>query len=721
VLVLRGDLSADPTVSALVDSTRDDVLDAFTHQGIPFEELVSRLRVVRDPARTPLFQTMAILHTQGADHDENGFRGLRTTEFDGGFQQAKFDLMLEAWHDGPELLLSLVYDAEVFDARTMDRLTERFARLLRAFPGHADTPVSAVPLLAAGDGAVLEGPPLPETPGVPELVARAVREHPDRIAVACGDQQLTYAQLDARADELAADLPHGAVVGIRLGRCPDAIAAMLAAWRAGCAYLPLDPEYPPSRLEFMAQDSGARVVLTPEGPQPLPGTTATDAAYCIYTSGSTGVPKGVLVGHTALAARVAWMREAYQLRPGDRIVQFAALSFDTHVEEIFPALASGARIDLLPEGAVTLPEHLDGVTVLDLPTAYWHHLVEVIDDIPWPDTLRLVILGGEQVHETAVARWRARFGDRIRLVNTYGPTEAAVICTADDLTGEPTTGRPPIGRPIGGTRVTLRGPHGEPVPPGTPGELCIGGDGLADGYLGRPELTAERFVTIDGQRYYRSGDRARLRPDGRLEFLGRLDDQVKLRGFRIELGEIEARLGGRGAVAVHGETLVGYTVGDRGTLPEELRAVLPPHLLPSAWVEVDALPLTPSGKLDRAALPAPTVTRDSVAPRTDAELLVAGVYAEVLGTSGVGALDDFFALGGHSLLAVKVVARLRAATGVDLPIRNLFDQGTVEGVAQAVEDRLFAEIDQLSEEEAARLLAESPGPGGADEPARTSS
>ncbi|MFG1809556.1 amino acid adenylation domain-containing protein [Streptomyces sp. NPDC049040] len=719
VLVLRADLSADPTVSELLERTRDDVLDAFSHQGIPFEELVSRLGVVRDPARTPLFQTMAILHTQGADHDESDFRGLRTTEFDGGFEQAKFDLMLEAWHDGPELLLSLVYDAEVFDARTMDRLTERFTRLLRAFPGSAGTPVSAVPLLTADDAAVLEGPALPEAPGVLELFARAVREHPDRVAVACGDQHLTYARLDARAAEMAAGLPQGAVVGIRLGRSPDAVAAMLAAWRAGCAYLPLDPDYPEQRLAHMAEAGGARVVITADGPQPLPGTVATDAAYCIFTSGSTGLPKGVLVGHPALAARVAWMREAYELRPEDRVVQFAALSFDTHIEEIFPALCSGARIDLLPEGAVTLPEHLDGVTVLDLPTAYWHHLVEVIDDIPWPDTLRLVILGGEQVHEVAVARWRERFGDRIRLVNTYGPTEATVICTADDLTAEPGTGRPPIGRPIGGTRIVLRGPHGEPVPPGTPGELCIGGEGLADGYLGRPDLTAERFVLIDGQRYYRSGDRARLRPDGRLEFLGRLDDQVKLRGFRIEPGEIEAHLGGRGAVAVHGETLVCYTVGDSGTLPAELRAVLPPHLLPSAWVEVDALPLTPSGKLDRAALPAPAVTRDSVAPRTDAETLVADIYAEVLGTPGVGALDDFFALGGHSLLAVKVIARLRAATEVDLPIRTLFDQGSVEGVAQALEDRLFAEIDQLSEEEAARLLADGPGPGGSGGPAHT--
>jgi hypothetical protein len=236
--------------------------------------------------------------------------------------------------------------------------------------------------------------------------------------------------------------------------------------------------------------------------------------------------------------------------------------------------------------------------------------------------------------------------------------------------------------------------------------LCIGGAGLADGYLGRPDLTAERFVPVDGELVYRSGDRARLRPDGQLEFLGRLDDQVKLRGFRIEPGEIEARLGGRGAVAVHGESLVGYTVGEHTALAEELRAALPPHLVPAVWVELDALPLTPGGKLDRAALPAPARTTPALAPRTDAEVLVAEVFADVLGAREVGALDDFFALGGHSLLAVKVVARLRAATEVDLPIRTLFDHGTVAGVAQALEDALLAEIDQLTEAEADRLLTE---------------
>ena len=745
VLVLRGDLSADPTFADLLRRTRRDVLGAFTHQGIPFEHLVTQLRVDRDLSRTTLFQTMLILHSQGSDHGAEAFAGLLSSPFEHGFQQAKFELMVEAWQDDRELVHNLAYDAELFDQQTIVRLAERYAHLLRALPGLADVPLSELPVLTSADTArlagALDGPPLGPTPLVPDLFAASVRAHPDAVAVACAGQRLSYAQLDSRADELAAELAAhlppggGGVVGVRLGRGCDTIAALLAVWRTGCAYLPLDPDYPEQRLAFMTEDSGARVVLTADGPRPQPwsagGGCPADAAYVIYTSGSTGVPKGVLVGHPALAARVAWMREAYRLGPGDRVVQFASLSFDAHVEEIFPALAAGARIELLPEGAVSLPDHLDGVTVLDLPTAYWHHLVDEIDAIAWPDTLRLVILGGEQVHAAAVARWRDRFGDRVRLVNTYGPTEATVIATAAELTAAepaaakaedaaaagPVAGRPPIGRPIGGSSALLLGPRGEPVPPGAPGELYLGGAGLADGYLGRPELTAERFVLLDGQRHYRTGDRARLRPDGQLEFLGRGDQQVKVRGFRIELGEIEARLGGRGAVAVRGETLVGYTVGDSAGPAEELRAALPAHLVPTVWVELDALPMTPGGKLDRAALPEPSWQREAVPPRTDAELLVAEIFEEVLGVPGIGALDDFFALGGHSLLAVKVVARLRAGTDVDLPVRTLFDRGTVAGVAQAVEERLFAELDGLSDEEAAELLAREPD-AGADAGAR---
>jgi acyl carrier protein len=364
------------------------------------------------------------------------------------------------------------------------------------------------------------------------------------------------------------------------------------------------------------------------------------------------------------------------------------------------------------------------VTVLDLPTPYWHRLTEA--DVTWPEPLRLVIIGGEQADAAAVARWRARFGDRVRLVNTYGPTEATIVATAHTLGAADVGRRPPIGRPIGGTTAHVLGRYGEPVPPGVPGELCLGGAGLARCYLGRPALTAERFTPDPygppGSRLYRTGDRVRWRPDGTLEFLGRFDGQVKVRGFRVEPGEVTASLlthpGVRqAAVTADGERLVAYVVGPAA--PDELRrhlaATLPPHLVPTAWVPLDTLPLTVTGKVDLAALPAPgpEPAAEFVPPRTDAEALVAEVWAEVLGLDAdrVGALDDFFALGGHSLLATRVAALLRNTLEAEVPIRTVFDQPTVAELAAAIEKVLIDQMSGLSDEEAAQLLeTHSPHP-----------
>jgi amino acid adenylation domain-containing protein len=793
-MVLRGDLSGDPAFADLLDGTRRIVLEAYAHRLVPFERLLNSLGVTREVHfRNPLLSTTLILHSQAGDGRPPGRLGDLSVEwFDDGYLQAQFTLGMQVWRTDDGMRVVLNYDVARFRAATIESLAARAAVLLRGIADAPGTPISRLPLLTDADVAALS---TDQTPGqdrqetVPAAFARAAAAFPEATALVCGDEpgrgpsKISYAELDAMVARLAAELRRrGAaaggpgksstaaadVIGVCLGRSADAVVALLAVWRAGAAYLPLDPEYPDSRLAFLIADSGARLVVTDavladrlpsgiglvtvgvtaaaagqsdaagqhsqhsqQGGDQWPEPEPSDPAYLIYTSGSTGQAKGVLVEHGALAGRVHWMREEYGLRPGDRIVQFASLSFDTHAEELYPALTAGSSVLLLPDGAITLPDVLRGqsgraVTVLDLPTAYWHQLTQALDDVAWPEALRLVIIGGEQAHAAAVARWRARFGDRVRLVNTYGPTEATIVATACELGAADTTGHPPIGRPVGGTIAYVLGPQGELMPPGAPGELYLGGEGLARGYLGRPALTARHFVPDPyhpGSRLYRTGDRVRQRKGGgeagggELEFLGRFDGQLKVRGYRVEPDEVMAALlrhpGVRqAAVTAAEDRLVAYVAGSAG--PDELRrhlaVTLPPHLVPTVWVPLDTLPLTINGKVDLAGLPAPVPARatEFVPPRSEGEVLVARVWATVLGLDAgqVGALDDFFGLGGHSLLAVRVAALVSNAVDAELPLRTVFDHHTVADLAVAVEKLLIEQLSGVSDAEAARLLDE---------------
>ncbi|MQY15423.1 Linear gramicidin synthase subunit D [Streptomyces sp. RB5] len=766
-LVLRADFTGAPTFDALLRSIRGEWMRALTHRRIPFERLTDELRPDRDAGRTPVFQTMLAVHTHaGGALGEERFADLTCTEIDGGHTAAKFELGVDVRPDGDDLHAIFGYRTDLLDESTAAAYAARFETLLRAALADPATPVHRLPLLDADEEKLLAaesyGPQLaPYTPTVLEAIDRAAADRPDATAIAGPDETLTRGELAAASRALAHRLAahgvaRGDLVAFCLPRGPRAVVAMLAAWRLGAGYLPLDPDYPASRLAFMLADSGASLLLTPDG-APVEGVDAgipvlavgtdddsdsrelketpaapDDPAYLIYTSGSTGTPKGVLVPHRALAARVAWMRDGYGLTEADRVLQYATLSFDTSAEEIFPALATGAVLISARPGAA-LPDQLaepyaDGVTVIDLPTPYWHHLVADLDETPWPKTLRLLILGADQVRPEAVAAWRERFGNGVRLINSYGPTETTIIATTADLGADDAVRRPPIGRPLGATTVAVLDRHGAPVPPGTPGELVIGGAGVTDGYLGRPGATARAFVPDPdgppGARRYRTGDLVRRRPDGALEFLGRIDDQVKVRGYRIEPGEIESALlalpgVAQTAVTARGDTLAAYVVGDSldpAALRTALATVLPPHQIPGAFVELDALPLTPNGKLDRRALPEPDAAdrprAPHVAPRTDAEELVADVWQEVLGVDAVGAHDDFFDLGGHSLLATRVVARIRAAIDLSVPLRALFTHRTVAAFAEAVEAALVAEIDTLSDADAEELLAASDTPEG---------
>ncbi|WP_433056617.1 condensation domain-containing protein [Dactylosporangium sp. CS-033363] len=694
-LVLRTDLSGDPTLAELLGRVREVALGAYAHPEIPFERLAAELGLARDPSRTELFQTMLILHTEAGATTEL-LPGLAAEHAEDGLAQAKFDLMLDAWREPDGLQLSLNYRTDLFDAATADRLLARLERLLAADPG---LPLSKVDLLHEGERdeliALGTGPEHSEAPDVVDLIAA---QDPGAVAVSCRAESLTYGQLNDRAARMAGWLHEQGVrpddrVGVLMPRSLDLIVALLAVLKAGAAYVPIDPRYPEARQNLLAGECTKTIKTVTQRDAYQSAVDEQNLAYVIYTSGSTGTPKPVGITRHALNARAAWMRRRYNIGKTDAVAQFATVSFDTHVEEVWPTLTAGARLVLLPPDE-DLPELLERepVTVLDLPTPYWH---ELVGTTTWPESLRLLILGADTVRADKLAAWHAEVGDRVELLNTYGPTETTVIATTGPLGPDETS----IGTPIAATRVCILDDGMRLQPRGVPGELCIAGDGVARGYLGRPGLTADKFrpdpFGPPGARLYRSGDRARWRPDGRLEFLGRLDDQAKIRGYRVEPGEVETVLGSlpgvrQAAVVVRDGALAAYAAPE-ALDPAELRRALaerlPAFLVPTHLTVLDRIPLTGNGKVDRAALPAPaTATGGYVAPRTPAEDLVAQIWAGVLGVERVGAHDDFFALGGHSLLAIAAVARLCAATGRDVPVRALFLAPTVAGLAAAVDD-----------------------------------
>ncbi|MGW4890955.1 amino acid adenylation domain-containing protein [Kitasatospora sp. NPDC004240] len=770
--VIRADLTGEPDFRTVLRRVRSATLDALAHQDVPVERVAAELGLPVLPGVAPLIQAVFV-HQSQYDLADTGERaplpaGVRTASMNSGFDRAKTDLLLDSWRtDGGGMTLSFTFDRELFEPATVEALAGRIRDLLAAAAEDVELPLHGDWLIRPDERAALlalgAGPELPETVR-PVLAgfAEQVATRPGAPALECAGETLSYAELDRRSDELAGLLGDvaGRVVAVRIAPSFELITALLAIWKAGAGYLPLDPAHPEERQRLMLREAEAALLLSarerpelgvpvldlalgehnggtsatavavPPPASALPAPNPAGLAYVLYTSGSTGTPKGVAVDHRALAERVHWMAgpDGYDLRPADRIVQFASIGFDTHAEEIWPALTAGACVVLLPGGGRMLPDLLRGphgpsVTVLDLPTAYWQELVSLDDQAPWPAALRLVILGGSEARADTLARWRERHGDTVRLVNTYGPTEATVIVTAGDLGAPDTLRRPPLGRPLPGVRLYVLDERGALLPAGSEGELHLGGGGLARGYLARPGLTAEAFVPdpFTGGRMYRTGDRARWHADGRLEFLGRADAQVKIRGYRIEPAEIEAALtahpavAGAAVVVRDGRRLLGYAVPRPGAtarpaeLREHLALRLPVFMVPDAVVLLDALPLTANGKLDTAALPDPdpatAAGHEYLAPRTDAETLVAELWQEVLGLDKVGALDDFFDLGGDSLLVTRVAARIRATVGLDITIREVFESPTVAALAALVEELLIAEIDAMTEEEAAGRLS----------------
>ncbi|ATY11274.1 non-ribosomal peptide synthetase [Amycolatopsis sp. AA4] len=687
-LVLRADLSGQPSFADLVSRVQRVCTDGYAHQDLPFDVLVEKLRPPRTAGRSVLFDVMLLFLAQGLRGFD--FPGIETAWRTVHNDTTQFDLALEAFLAGGRMRIEATYSTDLYAAPTIDRFLDHLESLLRHALAAPDTPVARLAYhsaeIPAGRSAEA-----PETT-LAELFASQAARTPDAEAVRFGSDSLTYAELDAKAAGLAGQLAAAGVgperiVGIRQDRSLDLIVSLLAVHKAGGAYLPLDPSYPADRLEFMIEDAQPAVVL----PCPLENSVETtpaspdNAAYVIYTSGSTGRPKGVVVTHRAIVNRLRWMQHEYHLTADDRVLQKTPSSFDVSVWEFFWPLIAGATLVLAKPGGHKDPDYLaELITRERITTVHFvPSMLRAYGDRPLP---KRVITSGEALPSDLALP---------QLHNLYGPTETAVDVTYWPAVEGAGTGIVPIGRPVWNTRLHVLDSALQPVPPGVEGELYLAGVQLARGYLNRPALTASRFVAApNGQRLYRTGDLVRWRADGVVEFVGRADDQVKLRGFRIELGEVEAALTAlpriTGAAVVlrpEQQQLVAYIVGDATGARHALAKTLPDHLIPSVVVELDELPLSPSGKLDRRALPAPTSAVTDDEPGTERERALAMLFADLLGLDRVGVHDDFFALGGHSLLATKLVGRARAELGAELTIGTVFDAPTVARLAAILDDR----------------------------------
>jgi amino acid adenylation domain-containing protein len=754
-LVLRTDLSGNPSFRELLRRVREVCLGAYGHQDLPFDRLVEELHVKRDLSRNPLFQVMFVLHHASLRTVE--LPGLTLSPVEGDSETAHFDLTLQILDTEQGLTAAFVYNTDLFEAGTIARMLGNFQTLLEAIVADPEQRLADLPLLTETERQQLlikwndTKTDNPQDLCIHQIFEAQAERTPDAIAVVFEAEQLTYAELNRRANQLAHHLRTLGVgpevlVAICVERSLEMIIGLLGILKAGGAFVPLDPAYPKERLAFMLKDAQVPALLTqkrlvaglPEhdakvicldsdwetiaresGEDPGSSTLPENLAYVIYTSGSTGQPKGVLVSHGSIAGHCRNAQRYYELDSRDVVLQFASLSFDVSLEEILPTLIVGARLVIMgtnvwPPAEFHRKISEFGLTVLNLPTAYWQELAREWAGVPElvPNIQpRLFIVGGDTMLPEVLKLWQRTPVNSIRLLNAYGPTETTITATAFEIAprpGENTTyQRVPIGRPLANRAIYILDQHGNPVPKGVHGHLHIGGAGLARGYLNRPELTAEKFIpdpfsAAPGARMYQTGDLARWRPDGNIEFLGRADHQVKLRGFRIELGEIEAVLAQHPAVceavvlaredAPGEKRLVAYVVAEGETLPTTtdlrnfLKEKLPDYMVPAVVVLLEALPVTPNGKVDRRALPVPDRSRPElekafVAPRDDLELQLAHIWEEVLGVRPVGVRDNFFELGGHSLLAVRLFALIEKRLGKKLPLTAVFQGATVEHLA----------------------------------------
>ncbi|WP_420130066.1 amino acid adenylation domain-containing protein [Longimicrobium sp.] len=763
-LALRVELGGAPTVAQLLERVKARSIQAQQHQDIPFERVVELVQPARTLAHSPLVQVvLAWQNTPGAALD---LPRLTLGEVDAAPQlTAKYDLSLGLQELDGRIVGGVTYATSLFESATVQRWMGYLRNVLAAMAADDARPVHALPMLDEAERTLLvetwnrTAREFPRDVCLHELFAARAAEHPDAVALEWAGERLTYAQLDERANRLASFLVrHGvgpdARVGVLLERGAEMIVSLLAILKAGGAYFTLDPAYPAERLRLMLADAGAPVVITrgdlarglesdglrivsldgeakaiarASAKAPASGATPDNLAYVVYTSGSTGTPKGVMVSHRNVVQLVVGT-DYVSFGPGDRVAQASNASFDAIAFETWGALVNGATLVGIGRDVLLSPSALrsflrdERITTLYQTTALLNQLSREQPDIF--STLREVLFGGQQADADGVRRVLAG-GKPRRLLHMYGPTETTAWSSYEQLehlADDALTVS--VGRATGNQRVYLLDAALQPVPVGVPGEAFVGGEGVVRGYLDRPALTAEKFVpdpfsSTPGARMYRTGDRLRWTADGRLEFVGRIDEQVKIRGFRIEPGEVESALTAHEwvdevRVIVREDQpgehrLVAYVVGEVNAheMREFLASSLPEHMIPSAFVVLDRLPLTPNGKLDVKALPAPELASSSaeyVAPRTEVEGALAGLWAEVLRVERVGVTDDFFGLGGHSLLIMRLIARVQDAFGLELSIRTVFATPTLEGMAAEVERRIYEDILSMDEAQAEQLV-----------------
>ncbi|MEM7582518.1 MAG: amino acid adenylation domain-containing protein [Acidobacteriota bacterium] len=767
-VALRLDLHGDLSFADVLAQVRDVTLGAFTHEDLPFDKVVEVVAPERDPGRNPLFQHLFSFHD--APIPELTFGGVPATLHYRHHGSAKFDIDVVMIPRGEQRLgrarevgeepIEMVWEycRDLFDPTTIERLSRKYQTLMATACLDPGQSLSTLPMLGASERHQLaveaqgEARAFDTTCLVEQITDRG-RQTPDAIAVVDASRSLSYRQLVSVADSLAGYLRARGVgpesrVGVLLERSPEMVAALLGVLQAGAAYLPLDPGYPTARLDWMLRDAGAEWLITRRGlvgrlseidvgvlevekavsvgaPRDESFATAEPSAlaYLIYTSGSTGQPKAIGIPRGALANHARATIESYRLEPRDRLLQLASISFDVSAEEIFPTLIRGATLILAPAAGLEASQRgltwleRQQVSVANLPASFWHEWVNLLeaDAGQMPSGLRLVVVGNEAVSARRWQQWQQLTAGRIDWRNAYGPTEGTITATVDRPGGKyrPAADSMPIGRPLANVETRLLGSDLEPVALDVPAEIYIGGPGLARGYLGRPSQTAIRFVPHrsseePGARLYATGDRARWLADGRLQFLGRVDLQLKVRGFRIEPGEIETMLESHSAVgravvdarpdrAGHMQ-LVAYCEGDAEkatskTLRAFLSERLPAYLVPTVFVRLDALPRLPGGKIDRRRLPEPEIDRrsldaDYIPPRAGIEALLAEIWQQLLGVERVGVRDNFFALGGHSLLATRLLFRVSEAfgdVGAGVALADFLRRPTVAELAAQIE------------------------------------